>query len=151
MTDLTYDPFCTSLFAKLEAAKREEFPKESLRVWFLEFIRRGWTKKMLLERYDALLSTKIFGIQKLEIADFINAVPVYAQDEVNIMVNRKVDDLIQKGNYLKDKEYVLTEDEKKTIELAVAKECEMKYKNGFYEKRETFAEERRRLFEEKFK
>jgi hypothetical protein len=150
-TDLIYDPYCTSLFARLEAAKREEFPKETLRIWFMEFIRRGWTRKTVKERYEALISTKIFGIQKLEIADWINALPVFTQDEVNQMVQRRVDYLIQRGNFLKDKDYILTEDDKKAIELAVANECEIKYKSGFYEARENYAQERRRLFEEKFK
>jgi len=122
-----------------------------MRQWFIEFVRKGWTKKILQERYDALLDTKIYGIEKLEIADFVNAVNVYSQEEMNIHVQRKVDSLIQRGNYLKDKDYVLTEEDKKAIELAIANECEMKYKNGFYEARETFSQERRRLFEEKFK
>jgi hypothetical protein len=117
----------------------------------MEFIRRGWTRKTVKERYEALISTKIFGIQKLEIADWINALPVFTQDEVNQMVQRRVDYLIQRGNFLKDKDYILTEDDKKAIELAVANECEIKYKSGFYEARENYAQERRRLFEEKFK
>ena len=149
-TDLTYD-FCLKLFGQLEAVKREKFPIETMRQWFIEFVRRGWTRQMLQKRYDALLSTKIFGIEKLDFADWVNAVEVYALDEVQVMVNNKVNALIVRGNMLKDKKIELTEEEKREIDLAIAKETELKYKSGWFEARETYQEERRRLFEERFK
>ncbi|MBK7381672.1 MAG: hypothetical protein IPJ03_22290 [Ignavibacteriales bacterium] len=150
-TDLVYDPFCLLLFAQLEAVKREKFPPESMRQWFIEFVRRGWNKKMLQERYDALLSTKIFGIEKLEIADWINAVPVMAMDEVNLLVKRRIESLIQRGNYLKDKEYELTEEDKKAVDLALANEYKFKYENSGWEARDNYQTERRKMWEDKFK
>src|SRR5690554_2845594 len=82
-TDIDYR-FCMDLFAKLEAAKRDNFPKETMRIWFIEFLKRGWNKRMVIERYEALLGTKIYGTEKIDFADWVNAVPVYAQDEVNL-------------------------------------------------------------------
>jgi len=117
---------------------------ETARMWFIEFVRRGWTKKMLSERYKALMATKIFGIEKLEIADWINAVQVYAIDEVNLMIKQRIDNMIAKGNYLKDKKIELTEEEKKAVDLAIAKEIELGYNSGWYEARETYQEERKR-------
>src|SRR3990167_3139741 len=131
-TDLTFE-YCLKLFAQLEAIKREKFPPETMRQWFIEFIRRGWTKFMLMERYKGLLNTKIYGIEKLDIADWINAVEVYAQDEVNLMVERRVNALIQRGNYLKNKKIELSEEDKKAVDLAVANEIELKYKSGYYD------------------
>jgi len=148
-TDLTY-PFCVKLFGNLEAMKREKLPRETARIWFIEFVRMGWTKKMLQARYDALRSTKIYGIEKLEIADWINAVPVMAMDEVNLIVNRRIESMIARGRYLKDKDVKLTEEEKRAVDLAVAKEIEIGYKAGWYEARETYQEERKRRIIERY-
>jgi hypothetical protein len=132
-TDLEYHPFCTGIFANLEAAKREKFPKETMRVWFIEFVKRGWTKKMLLKRYEALLAKPIFGKENLEFADWVNAVPVYAEDEMSSIVNRRVDAIIQKGQFLKDKKVKLTAEDKQAIEAAIAMEIAFKYSNNRYE------------------
>ena len=142
-SDLTYE-FCIKLFASIEALKREKFSQETARQFFIEFIRRGWTKKMLQVRYDALLATKIYGIEKLEIADWINAIPVMAMDEVNLLVKSKVESMIARGNFLKDKKVELTEAEKQEVDLAVAKEIELGYNAGWYEARETYSAERKR-------
>lgn len=142
-TDLTFE-YCIKLFANIEAAKREKIPMETARQWFIEFVRRGWNKKMLQKRYDALLSAKIYGIEKLEFSDWVNAVPVMAMDEVNILVKQKIDSMIQRGKYLKDKKTELTESEKQEVDLAVAKEIELGYNAGWYEARETYQQERKR-------
>jgi len=137
-TDIDYR-FCMDLFAKLEAAKRDNFPKETMRIWFIEFLKRGWNKRMVIERYEALLGTKIYGTEKIDFADWVNAVPVYAQDEVNLMVERKINARIQKGmvflnkilpkiNKLFQPAIELSEEDKKNIAIAalekVKSECE---------------------------
>lgn len=142
-TDLSFE-FCLKLFAQLEAAKREKFPSETIRQWFIEFIKRGWTKKMVQDRYDALLSTKIYGIEKLDFSDWVNSVQVYAIDEVNNMVKNRVDSMIAKGRFLKDKKIELTDEEKTAVDLAVAKEIELGYQSGWYEARETYQQERKK-------
>jgi len=148
-TDLTYE-FCLRLFGQLEAVKREKFPSETMRQWFIEFVRRGWTKLMLMERYKGLLSTKIYGIEKLDIADWINAVEVFALDEVRLMVNRKIETLITRGRFLKDKEVELTDEDKKAMELAAAKDAEFDFKNRYSEKLNDYREERRKQLSSKY-
>jgi len=128
-TDLTFE-FCIKLFGQLEAVKRENLPKETARQWFIEFVRRGWTKKMLMIRYDALLSTKIFGIEKLDFADWVKAVPVMAMDEVNLLVKQKIDALIRRGNYLRNQKVELTDEEKESVEAAVAMDIAFQYSNS---------------------
>jgi hypothetical protein len=147
---LTYD-FCLKLFGQVEAIKRDKFSPETMRQWFIEFIRKGWTKKILQNRYDALIDTKIYGIEKIDIADWVNAVPVFSQEEVGLMINKKIDTLIARGSFLKDKEIELTEEDKQAIELAEAKAAEFRFNSGYYEKRQTYQEERRKLWDEKFK
>ena len=126
-TDLEYDPYCLRIFQNLEAAKRENFPRETMRIWFMEFIKRGWTKKMVLARYNALIAKPIFGKENLEFSDWVSAVPVYAEDEINILVNRKVESIIARGNYLKNKQVELTEEDKKAVETAVAMDIAFNY------------------------
>ena len=71
-TDLTYD-YCLMIFVQLEAAKREKFPPETARQWFIEFIKAGWTKEIVKMKTKLLMKVKVYGIEKLEIADWINA------------------------------------------------------------------------------
>lgn len=142
-TDLTWE-YCIKLFMNLEAGKREKIPQETARVWFIEFIKRGWTKKMLQTRYEALMSQKIYGIDKLDFADWVNAVPVYGQDEVWILVRNEIDKKIQRGNFLKNQKIELTEDDKKAVELALTKEIELGYYRDKSEAIETYQQERKR-------
>lgn len=144
-TDITYD-FCIQLYGKLEAAKREKIPMETARQWFIEFVRRGWTKAMLIKRYDALLCTKIFGVDKLEISDWINAVETFSADELNIRIKLKIDSMIQRGNYLKEKKAELTDEEKKCVDLWAAKDAELKYNREKAEAMEDRRNEKREIF-----
>lgn len=61
------------LFVQLEAAKREKFPPETTRQWFIQFIKAGWTKEIISMKVELLMKVKVYGIEKLEIADWINA------------------------------------------------------------------------------
>lgn len=149
-TDLGYD-FCLKLFGQLEAVKREKFPPETMRQWFIEFVRKGWTKKMVQKRYDALLGTKIYGIEKLEFADWVNAVEVFGYDEMNLKVERKINSMIHRGAFLKSHPDIeLTEEDKKCLELEIAHELEFKRTNDLLDKKETWKQERKRLIMEKY-
>lgn len=147
-TDITYD-FCIQLYGRLEAAKREKIPMETARQWFIEFVRRRWTKAMLIKRYDALLCTKIFGVDKLEISDWINAVETFSVDELNSRLKLKIDSMILRGNYLKDKNVELTDEDKKCIDLWASQEAELQYKREKAEATESRKEERKRIFYER--
>jgi hypothetical protein len=116
-----------------------------MRQWFIEFVRRGWNMKMVQSRYDALIGTKIYGIEKLEIADWINAVQVYAVDEVNIMVKQKIDALISNGRYLQGKkaECILTDIEKTNILLYEADLIKRQYQREQLEANEEWIKQER--------
>ncbi len=144
-TDLTYK-FCLKIFGQLQAAKRENFPPETMRQWFIEFIKRGWNKAMVQKRYDALLGTKIFGVDKLDIADWVNAVSVYGEDEMNVLLDRRIENMINKGRMLKNQKIELTELEKKSIELALAKEIQLELNNQRYEAMENYKNELREIY-----
>ena len=101
---------------------------------------------MLMKRYNALLTTKIYGIEKLEISDWMNAVEVFAQDEVNLIVGRRIDSMIQRGNFLKDKKVELNDEDKRCVELWAAQDAEFKYKREKAEAIEEKRNERREIF-----
>lgn len=92
---------------------------------------------MLQKRYEALLSKQIYGVERLDFADWVNAVPVYGLDEVNLMVDRKIESILQRGKFLRNKEIALTDDDKKFIECSILKEEE----NKIFHERLLFADE----------
>lgn len=139
-TDLEYTNFCLKIFGDLEAAKRDKFPKETLRIWFIEFVKRGWTKAIVEKRYEALLGKPIFGKENLEFADWVNAVPVMAMDEVSLIVKRRIDAIISRGKYLKDKKVELSEEDKKSVEAAVAMDIAFNYTTTKLELMEKYRE-----------
>lgn len=145
-TDLDYS-YCLLKFAELQAAKRDTIPKETMRVWFNEFIRRRWTKKMFDERFRAVLCSEMFGA--VTINNWLNAVEVYAMDEVRIMIKRKVDFLIERGKMLKNKKIELTDEDKKAVDLAIAKEIEFEKQRELYAKLDDYKTTRRKLFSSK--
>ena len=70
--DLDY-VFCLKQFSRIEATKREKIPATTMRSWFMEFVRLGWTKELVKTKTDILMSVKVYGVDKLEIADWIKA------------------------------------------------------------------------------
>jgi len=145
-TDLTYD-FCLKLFVQLEAAKRDDIPETTMRQWFLEFVRLNWTEKMVETRYKALIKAKKYGA--IDFNDWVESVEVFGLDEVNLMVKQRIESLIQRGNYLKDKKIELTVKDKKAIDLAEAKQAEFYYKRNLADKTQTYREERRERYNSK--
>jgi hypothetical protein len=128
-TDLIYS-FCVGLFGRLEAAKRDDIPEATMRQWFMEFIRAGWTKEMVKTRYDGVMRAKKFGA--IDFSDWVNAVPVYADDEVRIMIGQKIDSIIQRGKYLlanKEKFLLLNDEDKQALDIALVKEVEFELRN----------------------
>lgn len=104
---------------------REDIPETTMRDWFIEFIKAGWTKVMVQRRYEGLIRKPKYGA--IDFSNWVNAVPVYAEDEINILVSQRMNAIIQKGEYLiknKDKILSLSDEEKRIIEVTLARELE---------------------------
>lgn len=148
-TDLVYK-FCLKLFGQLEAAKRDNFPEVTMRQWFIEFIKAGWTKGMVLKRYEGVLRSEKYGA--IDFNDWVKAVPVFAEDEMLIIVKQRIDAIIQRGKYLLsiiDKPIKLTEEEKQAVEVIITKDLEFELRNEKFriidEYRSTRKEELRKI------
>ena len=65
--------------AWLEAAKQENFPPETLEVWYVEMNRLGWSDTTFRERVLNVLRAKTYG--KVKFDDFVSAEeePVYGR------------------------------------------------------------------------
>ncbi|HUX93842.1 MAG TPA: hypothetical protein VMV36_08535 [Ignavibacteriaceae bacterium] len=133
----------------LKPLKGIDVNNQQIEFWYKEFLSLGWTRKIFDKQFESVKRATLYN--RIDLENWLNTPLMYSENDFEVEVSRRINRLIQRGNFLKDKDYVLTEEDKKAIELAIANECEMKYKNGFYEARETFSQERRRLFEEKFK
>ena len=133
----------------LKPLKGIDVNNQQIEFWYKEFLSLGWTRKIFDKQFESVKRATLYN--RIDLENWLNTPLMYSENDFEVEVSRRINRLIQRGNFLKDKDYVLTEEDKKAIELAIANECEMKYKNGFYEARETFSQERLRLFEEKFK
>ena len=70
-SDFAYDYFLLRL-DEMAAAKRDTIPIETRRVWFIEFVKRGWTKYIFDMQFDALMETEISG-HAIRIDDWLRA------------------------------------------------------------------------------
>lgn len=142
-TNLLYS-FCVEVFSKVEANMREDIPETTMRSWFIEFIKAGWTKEMVIRRYDGLIRNKKYGT--IDFSSWVNAVPVFGEDEVNVRVRAKIDSLIQRGKYLLEnwtKATSLTTEDKEAAELALEQELSFAFKNEKLNKIDEYKEKRR--------
>ena len=72
-SDLEYD-YCVIKFSEMQAAKRDTIPIPTMKVWFVEFVKLGWTKFIFDRQYDALIGSDTLGYA-IKIDHWINAVP----------------------------------------------------------------------------
>jgi hypothetical protein len=93
--------------AYLEAARQENFSKETLIVWFTEMRRRGWDNDSFRKRILSVLTNKPFGATKFD--EFINAEEIFTREEINLFVNKKINQRKEEYELLAKK--VLNEEE----------------------------------------
>lgn len=150
-TDLLYS-HCVKIFSMVEANMREDIPETTMRSWFIEFIKAGWTQEMVNKRYEALIRNKKYGV--IDFSSWVNAVPVYAEDEINRIVKQKIEALIERGNRLVrdiDKLTEVTEEDKKAMELALLKQIQMEILNEKMRKIDEYKESRKKEILKKLK
>ncbi len=83
----------TKGMAYLEAAKQETFSGETLRVWYNEMLRLGWSDDMFRERVFSVLRSTTFG--KVKFDDFVNVEALYTKADVDRTLNQQVEKIIE--------------------------------------------------------
>ena len=147
-TDLEF-AYCYEQCKTLIPLKGIEITLQMVEFWFREFIRAGWNKKWFDKQLKAVKQKQLFN--RIDIADWFSAEVMYSELDFNIRVNKKIEQMIQRGEFLKNHpEIELTEEDKKCLELEIAKELEFKRTNDLLDKKETWKQERKRIIMEKF-
>lgn len=123
----------------LEAAKRDEFPKETIESWFIEMMRRCWTRKTFDTQFSAVMSATKYG--KISFDIWVKSKVMYTEAEINAQANRLLNERLAKAEKAIRNGWQLTAKDEKIIEL-YAKEHTAKI---IYEKKQ--AEYERRLNE----
>jgi len=130
----------------LKPLKGIDVNQQQVEFWYKEFIRMGWTKQIFMKRFEAIKRAVLYN--RIDLENWMNSEILYSEDDFNVAVKRKIDTMIQRGNYLKDKVIELSEEDKKAVELAEIKKIEFELKNRRYELMESAADEVRKKYYE---
>ena len=131
---------------------REDIPETTMRSWFIEFIKAGWTKAMVQRRYEGLIRKPKYG--SIDFSNWVNAVPVYAEDEIIILVGQRMDAIIKRGENLiknKDKILSLTDEEKRIVEVTLSNELKVIAINEKFRAVDDYKDKRREQLRKKLK
>ncbi|MGE5433058.1 MAG: hypothetical protein ACM3QX_18415 [Syntrophomonadaceae bacterium] len=110
-TDLSYMTYLQSM-AKLEGLKRDQIPPITLELWYIEFLRLGWTAKKFEEQINKVAKGKKFG--KIDLHDFMEGEAFYSETEYRMKLKEETERLIYKGKAyfdLHQRGYALNHDE----------------------------------------
>lgn len=91
----------------MEAARQENFALETVRVWYDEMQKRGWTEEFFLHRVRAVMDSKPFGATKF--FEFVDADALYTEEEKNLAVETEIDR--RKHEYLALRNHRVDEEE----------------------------------------
>ena len=134
----------------LKPLKGIEITLQMVEFWFREFIRAGWNKKWFDKQLKAVKQKQLFN--RIDIADWFSADIMYTELDFNIRVEKKINSMLQRGKFLKEHpDIVLTEEDKKCLELEIASELEFKRTNDLLDKKENWKQERKRKILEGYK
>lgn len=128
----------------LKPLKGIDVNAQQVEFWYKEFIRMGWTKSMFNKQFDKIKRATLFN--RIDLENWLTTDIMYNEHDFNVAIKRKIDSLIAKGKFLKDKKVELSEEDKKCIDLAIAQEIEFQKRNEKLNLADDYRQERRRLF-----
>jgi len=128
----------------LKPLKGIDVNQQQVEFWYKEFIRMGWTKQIFMKRFEAIKRAVLYN--RIDLENWMNSEILYSEDDFNVAVKRKIDTMIQRGNFLKDKKVELTDEEKKCVDLWASQDAELKYKREKAEAMEDRRNEKREIF-----
>jgi hypothetical protein len=132
----------------LKPLKGIDVNEQQITFWYREFIRMGWKKKDFDKQFEAVKRATLYN--RIDFEVWLKTEKIYNEIDFEIEVGKRINRLIERGKSLKNKEVILSEADKQTIDVALAKEYEFKFKNKYFEQRETYQQERRKEWEKRF-
>lgn len=114
-TDLTYSFFLKEM-AKIETAKRDNIPPETLRIWFNEFIRRGVKVNQFKIMVNAVLTINTFGAVKIN--DFFNQEELFTRTQMNLEIDRIINRKRREAQEMKENGMTIDEATQTFIEFS---------------------------------
>ena len=124
----------------LKPLKGIDVNAQQVEFWYVEFIKMGWTKKTFDEQFEAIKRAMLYN--RIDFENWVSTERLYNKYDLNRNLDKRINNLIQKGNFLKGKTVELSEEEKTAIDLAEAKETVFKYESEYYTKRDEWRTER---------
>lgn len=103
---LSHEYFLKAM-AWLEAVRNENFPEETLEVWYREFVRLKWSREQFRDAVISVSRSKLYG--KTSIDCFLFAERFYTSEEVNQLTEQRIQN--RKQEYLNLKNYQANEEE----------------------------------------
>lgn len=111
---------------ELEPLKMVTISDLTIKAWFVEFIKNGWTKEIFDNRLEAVKRAKLFG-GVIDYQMWIDSEIKYADFEVEILIRQRIQKYISRGHRIKrilEAGVQLSEEEKQYCELANTQELE---------------------------
>lgn len=128
----------------LKPLKGIDVNAQQVEFWYKEFIRMGWNKNMFNKQFDMIKRATLFN--RIDLENWLTTEIMYNEHDFNVAVKRKIEAMIAKGKFLKDKKVELSEEDKKCIDLAVSQEIEFQKRNEKLNLADDYRQERRKLF-----
>lgn len=133
----------------LTPLKGIEINLQMVEFWFREFIKAGWTKFIFDRQLKAIKYKKVFA--RIDIADWFETEVMYNEFDFNMALQKRINNMIQRGKWLSEhSSEAITEEEKKSVELALAQEMEFKRTNEKLRMIDDYKTKRRRQWNQKF-
>lgn len=115
--------------------------------WFREFIRMGWTKNIFRKQFESVKRAILYN--RIDFENWLNTETMYNEYDFNFMVKQRVDEIIARGKFLKNKKVELNEEDKKAVEAAIAMEIAFKTSTDKLNLIDNYKEELRRTENER--
>ena len=133
----------------LKPLKGIDVNSQQVEFWYKEFIRMGWKKKDFDKQFEAIKRATLFN--RIDFESWLKTEIMYNEIDFKTQLSKIIDNKISRGYLLKDKQAELTDEEKQCIDLYIAEQTKRKYNDGYYEARDTYQNERRKFWENKFR
>jgi len=79
---------------------RPEKPQDlKIRLWYIEFLKWNWNKNKFDSKCIAMIKYKTYG-DRLDIAEWLEVDELFTMTELNLRLNKYIEDKIQRGKFL---------------------------------------------------